>query len=60
MRIVVTFHMDELGVQGEVRTGEIPGWEASAYRRYLKSWGQIRSLRERILRERRRGPGTRP
>lgn len=59
MRIAVTFHMDELGAQGEVRTGEISGWEASAYRHYPKSWGQIRLLRERILIERRRGPGTR-
>lgn len=25
MRMAVTFHMDELGAQGEVRTGEIAG-----------------------------------
>lgn len=59
MRIAVRFHMHELGTQVEVRTGDVFGWEASAYRCYWKQRDEVRSPRERILIEKRRGPGTR-
>lgn len=52
--------MDEFGAQGAVRTGDVSGWEASAYRCCVKSQGEVRSPREGIHVERRRGLGPGP